>query len=74
MSSDLSGLYYDVKSEDVLGNLKVFVLGVGCWVSGGGGLGRENIYDTRRFCHGFLWVNIDDKKCDSCGKFKVFVR
>ena len=32
--SDLSGVNFDAKTGDVLGNLKVFVLGVGClgWV------------------------------------------
>ena len=29
--SDLSGVNFDAKTGDVLGNLKVFVLGVGCW-------------------------------------------
>ena len=38
--SDLLGVKFDAKTGDVLGNLKVFVLGVGCWVSGVGGLGR----------------------------------
>ena len=31
MFSDLLGVKIDAKKEDTLGNLKVFVLGVGCW-------------------------------------------
>ena len=34
VSSDLSGVKFDAKTGDLLGNLKVFVLSVGClgWV------------------------------------------
>ena len=38
--SDLLGVKFDAITGDVLGNLKVFVLGVGYWVSGVGSLGR----------------------------------
>ena len=34
MFSDLLGFKFDAKTGDVLGNLKVFVLGVGCLVLG----------------------------------------
>ena len=34
VSSDLSGIKFDAKTGDIIGNLKVFVFGVGClgWV------------------------------------------
>ena len=40
--SDLLGVKFGAKTGDVLGNLKVFVLGVGCWVLGvwGGWFGK----------------------------------
>ena len=39
VSSDLSGVKFDAKKVDMLGNFKLFVLGVGCWVLGEGGWG-----------------------------------
>ena len=58
--SDLLGVKFDAKKVDMLGNLKVFVLGVGClgWVLGGGRMHMKRI----GFITDFLGVKVDAKK------------
>ena len=61
--SDISGVKNVAKKVDMLGNLEVYVLRVGCWgwVIEGGKMHMIRI----DFVTDFLWVKFDAKKCDS---------
>ena len=67
MSSDLSGVKIDAKKGDIIGNFKVFVLGVGCWgwVVGGRGrlVGGCKMHIIRiDLITDLLWVKIEAEK------------
>ena len=67
VSSDLSGVKIDAKNVDIIGNFKVFVLGVGCWgrVVGGGGrlVGGGKMHIIRiDLITDLFWVKINAKK------------
>ena len=89
MFSDLLGVKFDAKTGDVLGSLKVFVLGVGClgWVVWEGKIKTicigfvSDFYwsmltlknNTHRLCHGFLWANVDAKKYHASALSRIFM-
>ena len=60
--SGISGVRNVAKKVDMLGNLEVYVLRVGCWgwVIEGGKMHMIRI----DFVTVFLWAYVDAKKCD----------